>query len=262
MAPSIVLVPGMSSVGTAVYAPLLAELSKLELTDTHPLDLPSIDPLAHLEELTPNPLEADIRHIRATLTLLVEKGNVVVVVAHSYGGTPTLAAAEGLWLHRREANTGGISKVILLSASLSLPGNSVASDRAEWCKAQGVELDANVRIEVVQNQPIYYPENMDKEWFNDLPELEAKKWADTLRPSAVGNAMSIVPESTVKDWRVGYVITQGEDLAMPEAFQNWLVERAKDGGAIVDVKGRLRSGHFVQITHASEVARWVKEVCT
>ena len=261
MAPSIVLVPGMSSVGRVVYAPLIAELRRQELTDTHPLDLPSTDPLAHLQELTPNALEADIRHIRAALTLLVEKGNDVVIVAHSYGGTPALAAAEGLWSHRREANTGGISKAILLSSSLSLPGESVAGVRAEWSKAQGVELDANARIEMVQDQPIFYPDNMEKEWFNDLPELEAKNWADTLRPNALGNVMSPVPGSTVKDWKIGYLVTKGEDRAMPERFQKMLTERAKARGAIVDVK-EVSSGHFVQITHASEVASWVKEVCT
>jgi pimeloyl-ACP methyl ester carboxylesterase len=262
MAPSIVLIPGMSSLGTEVYAPLVAQLAKHSFTDTHPLDLPSIDCLSRLESLTPNPLEADIRHIRATLTQLVEKGSDVIIIAHSYGGTPALAAAEALWSHHREANTGGILKAILLSSSLSLPGGDVGrTDRAEWCKANNVSLDANAHIEMVQDQLIFYPENMEADWFNDLPDTEAKRWAETLRPCALGALMSPVPESMVGDWRVEYLVTEGEDKAMPEGFQRWLVERARREGAQVNVKG-MKSGHFVQISHAEEVVGWVKEVCS
>ena len=49
------------------------------------------------------------------------------------------------------------------------------------------------------------------------------------------------------------------DLAMPEVFQNFLVERARDKGVAIDVKV-MRSGHFVQISHAEEVASWITEL--
>ena len=60
-------------------------------------------------------------------------------------------------------------------------------------------------------------------------------------------------------WRISYLITRG-DLAMPEGLMTWLVERAREHGAEVQTK-TIESGHFVQISHADEVAEWVSKLC-
>jgi hypothetical protein len=57
-------------------------------------------------------------------------------------------------------------------------------------------------------------------------------------------------------WRISYLVTAELDLGMPEKFQRYLIERARGVGAEVDVK-TVKSGHFPQISHADEVARWV-----
>ena len=203
MAPTIVLVPGMASVGSVVYAPLIKELSVQGFKDMHPVDLPSIDCLNHLAELTPNPLEADITAIRKVLMSLVDKNKDILIVAHSYGGTPALAAAEGLWKHMqdREGN-GGVMKAVLLSSSLAIPGESIASDRMGWSQQHNVQIDTGARIEDVDGTPIFYPDGIEtgKEWFNDLPDNEQEKWSAGLRPTAVGNVMSTVPDLTVGNW--------------------------------------------------------------
>lgn len=153
MAPSIVLVPGFCSLGSAVYAPLKVQLQKIGYGEVVIINLASVDAIDFLPELQPNPLEADIAHIRITVNALVNAGKDVVVVGHSYGGTPSLYASEGLWKHTRDADglAGGVLRVILMGSSLSLPGQSVAGVRAAWCAETGVQLDGDrsaTRVEI------------------------------------------------------------------------------------------------------------------
>ena len=72
--------------------------------------------------------------------------------------------------------------------------------------------------------------------------------------------MTPAPETNVKAWKISYLITRG-DLAMPEKFLESLVNRARENGA--DVQTRvMESGHFVQMSHAEEVAEWITETAS
>lgn len=134
MPPTVVLVPGMFSVGSVFYKPLEKDLRNKGFTDVVTIDLPSVDSISRAKELVPNPLEADIKYLREQAEALVEIGQDVLLVAHSYGGTIALYACEGLWKHERESSgkTGGVMKAALLSSSLSLPGTKIGAVRGEW----------------------------------------------------------------------------------------------------------------------------------
>ena len=155
MTPAIIVIPGLCSVGSIVNAPLKQELQRLDYSEILLINLASVDALDALSELQPNPLEADIAHIRLSIMDLVESGKDVLVVAHSYGGTPSLYACEGLWKHERQSKglNGGVLKVVLLSSSLTLPGDSVAGVRAKWSEQSGAALDdtSSAKIEMVHN---------------------------------------------------------------------------------------------------------------
>jgi hypothetical protein len=142
MAPSIVLIPGICSIGNVFYGPLKKELQALGYTDIIIIDLPSVDSVDRLSSLQPNALLADIEYIRQTIKGIVDAGKDVVIGAHSYGGTPSLYASEGLWKHARQANghEGGVVKTVLLSSSLSLPGESIAGCRAKWATENDPEM--------------------------------------------------------------------------------------------------------------------------
>jgi hypothetical protein len=148
---AIVLVPGMSSVATLVYKPLKLELEHVGFSKIEPIDLPSIDAIATKASLKPNALQADISTIRSAIVKLVDQGLDVVVVAHSYGGTPALCASEGLWKTQRDGKEGGVVKACLISSSLSLPGQSVGGVRAEWAQKNpeaGIN-DSDATVEMV-----------------------------------------------------------------------------------------------------------------
>jgi pimeloyl-ACP methyl ester carboxylesterase len=142
MAPTIILIPGMSSIASVFYAPLVEELLKLGFADVLPLELSSVDATSRVKELVPDPLTVDIQDIRAKIQALVDDGKEVLVVAHSYGGTPSLYATEGLWKHERQSKglKGGVLKAVLISSSLCLPGTTIAGVRAEWAQKNMPEM--------------------------------------------------------------------------------------------------------------------------
>jgi alpha-beta hydrolase superfamily lysophospholipase len=133
--PALVLIPGMSSVASLVYEPLIAQLKNRGIEQIQPIHLPSIDAIATKASLKPTPLDADVSAIRSALVELVEhQGREVVVVSHSYGGTPALCACTGLWKDERDGKHGGVIRACLISSSLSLPGQSVGGVRAAWAQ--------------------------------------------------------------------------------------------------------------------------------
>ena len=109
--------------------------------------------------------------------------------------------------------------------------------------------------------PIFKPDGFDKVWLNDLEPDQQRKWYDTLKPSALGSCISPVPVSTVSSWRLAYLVLTELDLGMPERFQRYLLERAKNAGAQVEEVKAIKSGHFVHISHAEEVAVWIRSYC-
>lgn len=264
---SFVFVPGMCSRGSIVYESLMRKLNSpfaIPLSDLHALNLPSTTKGASLK---PNALEADIAFIRSMLTRLIQQQHRdVVVAAHSYGGTPALAACAGLWKHQRlpKSQAGGVIRVACLASSLSLPGGSVASDREIWKadnpeQAHKINDEGGVKLEVVDGDMQIVPDGIENSWMNDFGDSEEEtKVKRSLVPSALSTAISNVPgnENDVKDWRVSYLVTTESDEAMPEAFQFGLIENARAKGADVTVK-QIEAGHFMMVSRVEELAEWI-----
>ena len=147
--PALVLVPGMSSVATIVYKPLIKSLKgKHGFADITPVNLPSVDSMATKASLKPSGLHVDIAAVRAAIESYLKDGKDVVVVAHSYGGTPSLYAIDDLW-KANQPGKPGVLKDILLSASLTLPGGTVAGDRDEYKQKHGGINDGEPTVEPV-----------------------------------------------------------------------------------------------------------------
>jgi alpha-beta hydrolase superfamily lysophospholipase len=149
MSPAIILVPGMSCVGSFVYAPLMEELKKAGLEHVEAVDLPSVDCVTTKAHLKPNALEADVKHIRSAIERALSNSLDVVVVGHSYGGTPSLYACEGLWKTAQPAGAPGVLRAALLTSSLTLPGGSIAGDRMEYGKKHGGIDDSGGNVQMV-----------------------------------------------------------------------------------------------------------------
>lgn len=97
----------------------------------------------------------------------------------------------------------------------------------------------------------------------DMSAEEQTEWAKkALRPHALATMLTPAPAGTVSSWRVAYLITAEQDPAMPVPLQQWLIDNAKQAGAQITEVKMIASGHFVQITHAEEVASWIQELAS
>jgi hypothetical protein len=105
------------------------------------------------------------------------------------------------------------------------------------------------------------PEGFQNFWFSDLSPQEIEKWGATLKPFALRSLLTPVQQTGIdpKSWKISYLVTAEQDPGMPEAFQNFLLEKAREAGAEVNSIS-LKSGHFVQVSHVEEVANWISEV--
>lgn len=97
-------------------------------------------------------------------------------------------------------------------------------------------------------------------WLNDMAETERKQWFEGLPPCSLGGPMSPAPPADVGSWKISNPVAIEDDLAMPEALQRHLADRAREAGAEVHTDS-VKSGHFLQATHAREVAEWITGIC-
>jgi hypothetical protein len=110
--------------------------------------------------------------------------------------------------------------------------------------------------------PVLFPDGLEHAFWVDMSPEEQKEWATKgLRPSPLATVLSEAPDATVTDWRIAGLVTLEMDPSMPEPFQRFLFDNAKEHGAVVEEVKAMKSGHFVQVTHAKEVAAWMRTLC-
>lgn len=118
--PTIVLVPGAWAT-PAFYAQLSSNISEKGLaTET------VAHPSAGAEPPTKT-LDDDVSNLRSTLQRLVDSGEDVIVVAHSYGGLVASGAAQGLEkpVRQQEGKQGGVAMIAYMTAFVVNKGLSL-----------------------------------------------------------------------------------------------------------------------------------------
>lgn len=118
--PTIVLVPGAWTT-PAFYTQLSSNLSEKGLaTETVAHPSAGAEPPAKT-------LEDDVSNLRSTLQRLVDPGEDVVVVAHSYGGLVASGAVQGLEkpVRQQEEKQGGVVMIVYMTAFVVNKGLSL-----------------------------------------------------------------------------------------------------------------------------------------
>jgi pimeloyl-ACP methyl ester carboxylesterase len=108
--PTILLVPG-SFAGRGLYQPIIDKL-RAKGCPALVIDLPSTQKRAGFSPAT---MQEDAAHIRSVAEALISQGKEVVVVCHSYGGTPTTEALAAL----------GVKRIVYLTAVVPRVGESL-----------------------------------------------------------------------------------------------------------------------------------------
>lgn len=169
-----------------------------------------------LKDFTP-----DVEDIRAEIDKAADAGQEVIVVGHSYGGIPASQAIQDLDLNTRKASgkPGGVSHLFYLASFIIPEGSTLIG-------AFGGDLPW---FDINESRTIVNPMTPIQVFYNDLPEDEAQRCVETLRPFSYQCMHSKLDYAA---WKHGvpttYLYTL-QDQAIPMFVQKMMVEETAKG---------------------------------
>lgn len=179
--------------------------------------LPSVD--------SPNPKDVlvatDAAFIRETLLgPLIEEGKEIVLIMHSYGGSPGAAAAKGLSKTElsAESKKGGIIGLIFICALLAIEGDSLLSKIGGKFDPWVIINNETGNLNVSDPKEVFYA---------DVPDPLASEAIAHLRPESMSALTSPSPPpawpDSVHNGRRAYIRTL-EDKTIPSIAQEMMIK--------------------------------------
>ncbi|KAH6976165.1 Alpha/beta hydrolase fold-1 [Ilyonectria sp. MPI-CAGE-AT-0026] len=246
--PTIVLIPG------AWHTPAHFELFLQQLYDagypTSSRQLPSVGSADPKNQS----VTADMDFIRENLLLPeIDQGKDVILIMHSYGGSPGGAAAKGLSKAERTASgrKGGIIGLIFMCAFLSNEGDSIQS------KLPGQKFDPWLRINEETGQiDADTPESV---FYNNVDDSLVKTAIDRLKQQALSSLNSPSPPSAwadeVFDGRRAYIKCQ-QDKTIPYIAQTMMLSMSGLEWHELDLE---EAGHSPFLSSADPMLKFINE---
>ncbi|KAI2628873.1 hypothetical protein GGR54DRAFT_368070 [Hypoxylon sp. NC1633] len=228
--PTIVMVQGSFQLPD-VYYKLEDALRDLGYRVVHPL-LPSLTDGEKPDFVTKS-LTDDALAIRSEVQRLVEQGEKVVVVMHSYGGlVGTEAVTKDLSFDQRQSAglPGGVVHLFYFAAFILSVGKSVLDVYGESPNSD-VKPDGRLTIKNAAN--ILY---------HDLPDAEAREWESKIIDQSYAVQQTKMTNEAFSFVKSTYVVCEN-DRGPPPIFQEKVGEMA--GSKIL----KISSGHSPMLTY-------------
>lgn len=188
----------------------------------------------------------DVACVRSVIKSLVEEGQRILLIMHSYGGAVGTDAVDDLTITERKNSNlpGGVIHLLYLCAYLLRPNDSI----------QGIMESVNV----AHLWPQLMDDAADETTFPKDPALwfyggvEKDFVEKELVPNLVRLPLSIIHAKTSGEaWKkvpVTYVLTE-QDYAVPKIFQDLMLQRAREEGAdLVTVEYDTSHSPFLTVT--------------
>lgn len=239
--PVIIFVPGAWHTPSA-FDLLLPSLHKAGYQTTG-IFLASVGGKAEIQDFYP-----DVALIRSVVGGLVEiLGRDVVVVSHSYGGSPTTEAMKGLSKRYREAQglPGGVVKLIYISAGVPVEGHSFIESLGE--DHPGTEM-------VFHEDGTTTPKYPVRDFYNDLSPDLAQYYVGLLQRQVVKVFFTPVTYVAYRDIPAAYLLCT-KDQAIGIEFQRRIVENT----GITETE-ELDASHSPFLSRPEAVVRFIRRV--
>jgi surfactin synthase thioesterase subunit len=123
--PYIVLVPG-SFAPAKLYTIFVEKLKAAGYTNVESLDLPSV---GRREGKPAATMAEDAEHINSVAKKLIDAGNDVLLVSHSYGGVPATESLRGL--NKKEKGKNGVIGLLYVTSIVPEVGQGGGSTMGE-----------------------------------------------------------------------------------------------------------------------------------
>jgi len=191
--------------------------------------------------------DADVHIIRRTIEELVATGKNVVVVMHSYAGSPASEAMK--YFVDDNAGQNGKGKIIRMAwvcAFIFPEGGSLMKGLGmkdlPWFRVNGGEVN---------------PKGPKTVFYNDLSDAEGERWANTLKPHSYRTFYS---EVSVEPWMTipsAYLLCE-KDNAIPIQAQQGMVAMAQGKNPkAFDLVESCESGHSPFLSMPNTLANFL-----
>ncbi|CAO2652876.1 Nn.00g022870.m01.CDS01 [Neocucurbitaria sp. VM-36] len=257
----LVIVPGSFS-SSKLYDPMVDPLRAKGYT-VHVLDPPCYP--GNYKKGTPSPsMYDDAAFINAFVAKLADEGNDIVLLAHSYGGTPASESLKGVTRKEREekGKKGGVVRAAYITCIVPKIGENLATVIAAAGDKGGappIDIDEDGWM----SQP--RPDLTAKIVFNNLsPERGTAEAAKFGRHSSVSFSDTLT-YAGYKDVPVSWFFCEEDLCVAPEVQQNGInaIEESWKGttreGKKVDVT-RVKCDHVPILSAAAELEKWVEDI--
>lgn len=200
-------------------------------------------------------LATDTAFIRSYTTDLVDAGQTVVAIMHSYGGQVGSNALAGLGVadRQRAGAKGGVAHLIYMS-SFALPeGKSVVGFAEDFGKGDMLPS----ACDFADDGTCVHRDPRAAFLGSEVSDAEAAEFISSLGRMNGKVMYQKIEKSAWKDEgvRVSYILTKA-DMALPYEFQKILVEGVQKSGKEVKCL-ELETGHSPFLTKPQEVADFV-----
>jgi pimeloyl-ACP methyl ester carboxylesterase len=247
--PSVILLPGAWHL-PIIYSAVESLLDKAGYTDVCSIALPS----SGNGEL-PLTRDPDIAAVRSAINPRLQDGKDIILVAHSYSGSPASEALEGLPSAQTptSGSSGRILGIVYLAAMIYPLGQP---------QPQPFPVDSFPPFSLAEPPHVRFAPHLDAAtikdlFYNDLDSSAAQAWYEKLAPQhsfgCATEPVRYVPWTG--DFRCVYVVCT-DDRTLPEAFQMGMI--GAEGAKFEFVK--CKSGHSAMLSRPEFVVQVIDVV--
>lgn len=222
--------------------------------DIKALHIPSVGLATGARPGDPPTMYDDAAFIAAHVTALADAGRDVLLVTHSYGGTPATESVRGLSKRERlaEGKKGGIVGLAYMTSLVPEVG------RPATTSAGTAPPGKQPLMMVGEDGWFYYPSltRTAEVVFSDLSLEEGKYWGEKMVKQSAASYAGTLTYGGYNHVPVSYLVAEA-DRSIPAAVQRTQIEMIERvSGNKVDVSS-IDSGHVPPISHPQEVIDWI-----
>ncbi|PVH74121.1 alpha/beta-hydrolase, partial [Cadophora sp. DSE1049] len=254
--PSILLIPGSFAL-PEFYDPVM-DIVRAKGYSIRGLHLPTVGlSSGKPREGAPPTMYDDAAFIAKEVQVLVDEGKDVILICHSYGGTPTSQSTKGLSKAERQAEgkEGGIVRLAYMTAVVPALGVS----------AQGVLADLppenQTSMKMDEHGWLYHdPVSASAALtFSDLPPAEGEAWIYKFPQHSAVSFSNELTHAGYKDISVSYLFCEGDLCVTPDLQTKGIRSMEEASGRKVDITS-IKSDHVPPVSHPELVVEWILDV--
>ncbi|EEU44954.1 uncharacterized protein NECHADRAFT_105405 [Fusarium vanettenii 77-13-4] len=250
--PSLLIVPGASGL-PEFYDPFVEAVTAGGY-DIKALHIPSVGLVTGAREGPLPTMYDDAEFVAKHVRELADLGHDVILITHSYGGTPATESVKGLTKKERQNQglKGGIIGLAYMTSLVPNIGGSAGAVKAAFPDEEKVPMAID------ENGWFYYPDipKLAELSFSNMPKDEGEFWAAKLAKHSSTSFANPLTYAGFKDVPVSYLLCENDRAISPQVQRAGIDMIEKESGNKVDVTS-IPGDHVAPLSSKTEVVDWI-----